>query len=198
MNIDDIEKLKKKIYGKSIKSNTSWSQITMSLKSVARMPLVQNVCVMILVRTQAGIRILTTEERRFNQKTGQRYTTMGFPGGKVDTNPTTRQPERAWDAVRREYGEETKFAFPAISFPGAPEFLRFVWTNSNGVTTGIYVGFTTEQIPISSFVPNGEIADLHLTLVADIVAAISGQRTFTVRHCAKASTIAVFQALGWA
>lgn len=162
----------------------------MSLKSYSRMPQVDSTCVIVGVRTKAGVRLLTTKERRPN------YTTeMGFPGGLVDI--VAGKYERTWDAVRREYKEETGFNFPDISFPGTSDFLRFVWTHDNGFTTGIYVGFTSDIIPLNKFVPNNEIAGLHLTLVSDIKAAIAGKGNFKVRHCAKASTMAIFQAIGW-
>jgi 8-oxo-dGTP pyrophosphatase MutT (NUDIX family) len=161
----------------------------MSLKSVARMPQTSSTCIWVCVRTKAGCRILTTKEKRHN------HTKMGFPGGLVDTVNGTK--ERTWDAVRREWKEETGLSFPDISFPGTSDFLRFVWTHSNGSTTGIYVGFTTDNIPLQNFVPNSEIAGLHLTLVSDIKAAIAGKGNFEVRECAKASTMAILQAIGW-
>jgi 8-oxo-dGTP pyrophosphatase MutT (NUDIX family) len=162
----------------------------MSLKSFARMPQVNSTCIIVCVRTKAGICLLTTKEKRPNNTTE-----MGFPGGLVDI--VGGKPERTWDALRREWQEETGLDFPNISFPGTSDFLRFVWTHKNGFTTGIYLGFTTDFIPLHKFVPNNEIAGLHLTLLSDIKDAIADKGNFKVRYCAKASTMAILQAIGW-
>jgi hypothetical protein len=164
----------------------------MILTSVHKMPKVESAFVILGIKTKSGVRLVTTEEIRKDHRTGKQFTKMGFPGGKADKH------ERAWDAVRREWKEETGFNFPAISFPGALDFLRFVWKYRDGSTAGIYVGFTNDIIPIAKFKPNKEIAALHLTLVSDIKAAIDGKGDFTVRDSAKASTMAIFKALGWA
>jgi 8-oxo-dGTP pyrophosphatase MutT (NUDIX family) len=151
------------------------------------MPQVNNVFIMLCIDTKSGKRILTTRERRSYK------TKMGFPGGNVDlVNGKYELPNVA---AMREWKEET--GLPLSLFERIYDLKCFVWTRRNGSTYGFYVCSTTDFIPIHTFIPNNEIAGLDLNLVSDIKKAIAGNGFFMVRDGAKASTVAIFAALGW-
>lgn len=159
----------------------------MYLKIYDVMPQVNNVFIMLCVDTKSGKRILTTRERRSSK------TKMGFPGGKVDfVNGKYELPNVA---AMREWKEET--GLPLSLFDRIFNLKCFVWTRRNGSTCGFYVCSTTDFIPIHTFIPNNEIAGLDLNLVSNIKKAINDNGPFEIRDSSKASTTAIFNALGW-
>lgn len=108
---------------------------------------------------------------------------IGVPAGKIE-----KSDKSVFAAIDREYKEETGHKMPKLI-----NIRRFIYDK----TSAIYVATTNDIIPQTLGSKNdGEIISMKLTAVDIIRDAIKNNYPFTVRNCAKNSTILLFDKLG--